>query len=83
MISVSIKKSDLYIRFEVFNLDGKESQKWWTIETRWKESLELFGLFYQHGIKENTLDKTLDMHREYRDQELKEQVEWPSGHQET
>ena len=43
-ISVSTKKSDLYIRFEVFILDRKESQKWWTIETRWKESLELFGL---------------------------------------
>ena len=48
-----------------------------------EKSLELFGLFYQHGMRENTLDKTLDLHREYRDQELKEQVEWPSGHQET
>ena len=48
---VSIKKSDLYIWFEVFILDGKESQKWWTIETRWKESLELFGLLsaWQQG----------------------------------
>ena len=48
---VSIKKSDLYIRFEVFILDRKENQKCWTIETRWKESLELFGLLsaWQQG----------------------------------